>query len=183
MLVKAVISLAIYSATIFASNICEQKIPNILLQYSKNNIKVYGYKIKSCTDLAYDMPPVMNAHAKTNAPTVYQTNACAIILEMAPKSLNHIVVIDDENDFILERDFDQKTPSTISQSRFGSRNSGTLLYVKKNGDKLKSDGSLNKIEYITKAIYDAENSQIRLLKWKLGWFFNKYSHDYTVQCQ
>jgi len=45
------------------------------------------------------------------------------------------------------------------------------------------DGFLNSTKYISRVNYNLKNDEMQILKWKLKWFSNKYSHDYTVKCK
>lgn len=175
------ISLLISAAT--QANLCEQNVEDVIQYYSDNNTPVESYQIKDCSEVTADMPHIMYAHEKTNAPKVTETNACIIILNM-PNGLQQFAVYDDLTGYYLKRNFENDEYETTSISRFGDTETGTALYSIHYGKKGKcEDGFLKSTDSITKVNYDFENDTARLLQWKVEWFSVKYSHDYTVQCQ
>lgn len=173
----------LFSTTTFAKTDCERRVNEIVNEYKQNDIKVTGYKLKDCSKSTGDLAGPMNSNSDTNAPKVYSTSACAILLNIKDSPVQELVVIDEENNFELIRDFDNEDKETFSPSRFGDDKTGTILFIKSEGDYKGELGFLNKTYYITRANYDLEEDQMRLLKWKLKWFSNKYSHDYSVQCK
>lgn len=164
-----------------ASNLCEKRVQELLKDYANNGMPVESYSIKTCTSLTTPEPySIENGNRNTNAPNVYNTDACLILLNTG--ALADTYVIDNENNFEYRREFDKADRQKIAKSRFGDRKTGLYSTSKHEGDYLE-DGFLNKTYYISRVNYNYGNGKMRLLKWKLGWFSNKYSHDYTVQCK
>lgn len=180
---KLLIISILFSSASFAKSACEKRVKEIVREYNQNGKKVKSYKIKNCSNITSDMPSIMNANRNTNAPSVYNTSACAIIMNTEKSPIPELAVIDEENNFELVRDFDNQDTETISPSMFGDNKTGTVLYIKSQGDYVDEDGFLNSTKYISRINYDLKNDKMQILKWKLKWFSNKYSHDYTVSCK
>ncbi len=172
-----------FSLSSFAMSPCEKRVDEILKEYKNNDLNVVSHNIKHCSKVISNIPGVMNSNTNTNAPEIKSSSACVILLKTKQNSIEDLVVIDEENDFELMRNFDNSNKETISLSRFGNSSNGTILFIKSEGDYLDDLGFLNKTYFITRANYDLEQDKMKLLKWKLKWFSNKYSHDYSVQCK
>ncbi|MEK6707054.1 MAG: hypothetical protein AABZ06_14850 [Bdellovibrionota bacterium] len=175
----------LFSPSIFAgtATLCEQKIRSIIEDYRANDLIIKSYVVKNCSSTTDDMGPVFDENTNTNAPKITESNACAIILDIEGRTLQDLVVFDDINDFSLQRHFDNADNESYEPSRYGIPTTGTIMFIKSEGRGRDDLGFLKHIKFITRANYDLNNDVMRILKWKLGWFFNKYSHDYTVKCK
>ena len=180
---KLLLASLFISFSSFAQSPCESRAKDIVREYNQNGKKVSSYEVKNCSNMTSDMHSIMNANSNTNAPSVYSTSACAIIIKTGAISIPELAVIDEENNFELIRDFYRQDTETISPSMFGNNKTGTILYIKSQGDYVDEDGFLNSTKYISRVNYDLKKNKMQILKWKLGWFSNKYSHDYTVSCK
>lgn len=159
----------------FAMNPCEQQLESMLSSYKKIGKTVQSYQVKDCSSIAPAMDPVFDENTNSDAPEVESSSACAILFSFGESSLPELMVIDRLNNFEVKRHFNNED-HRLDLSLFGDRESGTILFIDamgKNGD----------IDYITRANYDMQNDLVRLVKWKVGWIFTTYSHDYTLQCR
>lgn len=182
-MIKLLAVFFLFSTLSLAQTTCEQRVSEIVNEYNQNGKKVESFKIKDCSNSDQDMSVPFNTNRDTNAPKVYTTSACVILLKHSNSPVKEVLVIDEENDFELLRNFDNQNRETIGHSRSGNAQTGTISFMVKEGDYIDSSGFLNDIDYITRVDYNQKTDQARLLKWKLNFFSNKYSHDYTVQCK
>jgi hypothetical protein len=180
---KIVLVSLLFSTTSFAKTACEKRIKEIKKEYAQNGKKINSYTIKNCSKVISDIQSPFDSNRNTNAPKIYESSACAILATVNNAPVREVLIIDDENEFELLRDFDNEDKITFGHSRSGNSKTGSISFIKKEGNYIDDLGFLNKIRYITRADYDLENNKVRLLKWKLKLFSNKYSHDYTVQCK
>ncbi len=166
------------------SNKCQEELEQIKNIYSQQERKIESFQIKDCSSITDGVGLIMGVNRNTNAPEVYDTNACAIIINLKNSKLQELVVFDTLNNFSLHRRVENSENENFSTSRFGDQDTGTILFIKSEGNKGKDEyGFLKNTTHITRVNYDLESDTMQLLKWKLGFFSNKYSHDYTVQCQ
>lgn len=154
---------------------CEQQLGSMLAGYQKMGKAVQSYQVKDCSTLAPAMGPIFDENSDTNAPEITSSAACAVLFSFGESSLPELLVIDRLNNFQVKRHFDS-TEHRLDLSLYGDQQSGTILFI----DLMGTDGD---IDYIARANYDLHSDSVRLVKWKVGWLFNSYSHDYTLQCQ
>ncbi len=166
----------------FAQTVCDQQLDNILADYAANGKPVQSYKILDCPQVTKDMPAIFDENVNTDAPEVRTTSACAIVLDFGSERLRELAIFDSYNDFVLVRDFDRESSEYISQSQLGGRK-GYLSYSKSQGDYKDEDGFLNSIDSIISADFNFKNNTLRLMSWDVGFFWNTYHHEYTVQCR
>ncbi|MBU2573327.1 MAG: hypothetical protein KKH28_04545 [Elusimicrobia bacterium] len=163
--------------------LCEKKLAVIIEDYKNNNRIVKSYAIKDCSSVTEDMGPIFNENLDTNAPKVTKSNACAILLNIEGRSLQEMVIYDDLTGFSLRREFDNPDNEKYSISRLGDTETGSIMFAKLEGKGRNDLGFLKHVKFITRADYDLENDVLRMMKWRLHFFWNSYSHDYTVQCK
>ena len=176
----ALISLFI-SINSFA-NPCEEKLPQLLEAYQDAGVEITSHESKSCNKLVPLMRvPGVAALDRTEAPRPYRSNACLIILNK--EGLADFLIIDTENDFQLYRSWQNTDSETYRSSRTGEQGAGFYFFNKSEGDYVDQFGMLGSIDTVTKAIYHAETSRLRLLKWDVGFFWNTWHNDYTLKCK
>ncbi len=175
-MIKKLLPLSLLMTTVaFAVTPCEQQLGSMLDGYKQMGKAVQSYQIKDCSTLAPAMGSVFDENSDTNAPEVTSSAACAVLFSFGESSLPELMVIDQLNNFQVQRHFDS-TEHRLDLSLYGDQQSGTILFI----DLMGSDGD---IDYVTRANYDMHSDSVRLVKWKVGWIFNSYSHDYTLQCR
>ncbi|MFH1619392.1 MAG: hypothetical protein ABIG11_05755 [bacterium] len=163
--------------------LCEKKLAGILENYKNNNLIVKSYAIKDCSRVTSPMGPVFDENQNTDAPQVTKSNARAIILNLGEKRLQEMAIYDDLTGFSLFRKFDNEENEKYSIARSGNAETGVILFARMEGRGRNDMGFLKHVKFITRADYDLENDMLRMTKWRLRFFWNSYSHDYTVKCK
>ncbi len=172
--------LTLSSITAFASNsICHQKIESMIKKYQQFGKDVVNYEIKTCNEVLNndDFPPIFDEVTNTKAPKTKSTNACVVIFEFPNNRIQQLAVFDQQNKFILEREYTEAEEQDLhfSISRFGTYEDGIIMTIK--------DEFIGRKEYIIRAEYYQDTDILHLKKWRARLFGNKYSHDYFVQCK
>lgn len=163
------------SATAFAITPCEEQLGGMLDNYKRMGMPVESYKIKDCSSLTSHMDAVFDENTNTDAPEVSSSSACSVLFSFGESRLPELMVVDKKNNFEVKRSFNSQD-HRLDLSLYGDHDRGTILFIDLQGN----NGG---IDYVTRANYDMGNDLLRLVKWKVGWFFNSYSHDYTLQCR
>lgn len=171
--------LGFVSVSGFGQTLCEKRLDSILASYVNNNIKITHVHLRECS---YEKAQTaINANRVTNAPAIYASDACVIILER-DQAFPELVIFDEENNLRVKRNFNRQNQEVIRSDLYGDYLSGTLLFIQKKGDYLNKEGDLNDVESISRINYSLETNKLRVLTWELGWVRNYYTHDYTLQC-
>ena len=159
---------------------CFDNVQAIQKEYAQLGIIIDSYQVKSCSSLIHKL----DIHKPANAPKVQMTNACIILAKTLNSEFRELIVFDPINNFSLKRSFDNQENEIIGISRFGTHEDGTIQVVKSVGTNGKNElGNLKKTKFITRVEYNFTTDEMLLLRWKLGWFGNKYSHFYSVSCR
>ena len=170
--------ISLYSTLGWSATLCETNMPKILDAYAKRNRPVSSYQIKSCKKVIPNLGPVFGERRGRGVPVIQNTDACVVILELGPNYLQNLVVYDPMNDFYLN---DLSPNPDLDVSRFGDRETGTLLFIE--GRQIPGRSRMH--DEIIRGDYHFGTDQVHLKKWHsvhAGWG-NKYTHDYSVQCE
>lgn len=163
------------SFKIQAKTLCDEKAQEIYNEYNSNGHKLEQYEVMNCSTKLTGRMPEISSRMKDFV-NLSESSACLIILRKDSNSLDELAVFDLNTKFILKRSF-QNPKEAFSLSRIGDKETGLIIFIKREGEKLADD-----MDYITRAEYDQAEKKLTLRRWEVGLFFNRYSHDYSVDC-